>query len=463
MFLLRDKSVTMTRKSLTFFAVLMWSFQILIAQTYLLPSISDGPMPTLTDELCDPPVYPVVTDELEDGPFEGDAVPEFTLYSIDGEEFTLSDKLSEGKPVLLISGSYTCWVYRSAVDKINGLQMLFGDYINIAVVYTVEAHPTDTSVYFNDIATGWPNYEDDVLYPNPTTYGERIDVAEDMLEELPLNVPLLMDSPCNDWWLNFGTNPNAAFFITPEGLVFDSQEWFDRYPESILETIASYFDIEIDPGGGIDEPYGAFELGEYEEECASDVPGMTIITEVEVNNLDTLDALFNIVRLSEDIPEGWETSLCTDICYPPNVSYTNMYLDASVEDYFSLYFYTDEIPAEGEVDLLVKHEYRPDNTYNITLKACTEDEVVTNIESTVSRDDLYVYPNPASSHVNLTIGASELLDGIFDVYNTSGQHIMSGQLSAGDAVVEVADWPKGFYMLRLNSDDKQVIRNFVVQ
>lgn len=453
----------MTRKSLILLLVLSCSLQILFAQEYLLPSIFDGPMPTLSDELCDPPVYPIVTDELEDGPFEGDPVPDFTLYSLYGEEFTLSDKLAEGKPVLLISGSYTCWVYRAAVDQINGLQMLFGDMINIAVVYTVEAHPTDTSVYFNDIATGWPNFDDGVLYPNPTTYGERIEVAQDMLDELPLNVPLLMDSPCHDWWLNYGTNPNAAFFITPEGLVFDSQQWFDRFPESILETIANYFDIEIDPGEGIDEPYGAFELGAYEEDCASDVPGMTIISEVEVNNIDTLDAFFNIIRLSEDLPEGWETSLCTDICYPPNVSYTNMYLDAGAEDYFSLYFYTDETPGEGEVELFIDHEYRPENNFNITLKACTEDEVVTNIETVVTRDDLYLYPNPASSHVNLTIGASDLLDGNFEVFNASGQQIMSGRLTAGDAIVQVADWPKGIYMLRLNSDNKQVIRHFVVQ
>lgn len=49
-----------------------------------------------------------------------------------------------------------------------------------------------------------------------------------------LRPTVLIDGPCNEWWLNYGTEPNSATLIQPNGTVFAFQQWFDKAPENIF-------------------------------------------------------------------------------------------------------------------------------------------------------------------------------------------------------------------------------------
>ena len=428
-----------------------------------MPSIVDGPLPSNSEPICATPAYPAVTPDFEAGPYVGDIIPDFTLYTLGGEPFVASEKLASGKPLLLVSGSYTCWVYRENVDILNTLQMLYGDFVNIAVVYTVEAHPTDTSPYFDGVVIGAPNFEDGILYPQADLYGQRKMTAMQMLMEMPLSVPLLIDAPCNEWWMNFGTNANCAFFIAPDGEILDRHKWFNRYPDDILETITNYFDLPYDPS---DLPSGEFEVTGYEEDCVTDVPGATIITPVDVSNSDDEDSYFNIIRLTEDFPVGWQSSLCTDICFPPDVSETDMVLEAGTENYFSFYFYTNEIPGEGSADILIEHALLPDLSYLITLKACTEEdkgEVSTSLETVVSHQDFYIYPNPAASILNIALGTSINSDVFYNVYNTSGSLIHQGRMGATGDAIDINQWTPGIYTIQIQGPNGITIERFIKQ
>ena len=74
----------------------------------------------------------------------------------------------------------------------------FGEDVNFFLVNTVEAHPFGDEPYFGYEYPGDENMiADGVLYPQPTTYGERKAIATDMVANMDLpDIPVLLDDPC---------------------------------------------------------------------------------------------------------------------------------------------------------------------------------------------------------------------------------------------------------------------------
>ena len=103
-------------------------------------------MPNDADSVCDIPIYIGPTGNYQTvGYHIGDTVPDFTLYQMDSTPFTLSNTMADGKPVLLVSASYTCYAYRRRLQDLNDIYAAYGNDVNVYIVYTLEAHPTDTN------------------------------------------------------------------------------------------------------------------------------------------------------------------------------------------------------------------------------------------------------------------------------------------------------------------------------
>lgn len=169
----------------------------------------------------------------------------------------MSGLLNSVKPVLLVGCNYTCYVFRGKIDVINEMKAMYGDDLQIYLVYTVEAHPViDFSPYFGYENVGADNYAEGILYRQPTTYGERKDIVSDMLANETINVPVLIDGPCNEFWTNWGTNPNPAWLIAPDGYVYDAQKWFNKEPEDMYASIDDLLGLV---GTGTYDPEGAFD------------------------------------------------------------------------------------------------------------------------------------------------------------------------------------------------------------
>src|SRR5690242_20804593 len=94
-------------------------FYSTFAYSQLLPSIGIGSLPNDNDAVCNIPVYTGSFDNS--GYFVGDTVPDFTLYDMNGDSVNLASVLNNGKPVLLVGGSYTCPVFRGTIDDINNM------------------------------------------------------------------------------------------------------------------------------------------------------------------------------------------------------------------------------------------------------------------------------------------------------------------------------------------------------
>src|SRR6266496_5342796 len=84
---------------------------------------------------------------FEHGPQPGTSAPDFQLKALDGTSVRAS-ALWSNKPTLIMTGSYTCPVFRRKVDDFHSLMHDYGDRVNFLILYTVEAHPKgDPSPY----------------------------------------------------------------------------------------------------------------------------------------------------------------------------------------------------------------------------------------------------------------------------------------------------------------------------
>ncbi|UFH54373.1 deiodinase-like protein [Spirosoma sp. KNUC1025] len=160
---------------------------------------------------------------------KGAKVPDLTLYSPEGEKFTLSDVLAKNKPILLISGSYTCDISRHNLANINALTAKYTDKISTYIVYTIDAHPMDMSSPYsqtNQISLAKENVREHIEAKQPRTYGERKALAQKWKQQNGILAPVLVDKPTNDFWVSFGQAPNMAYLIEPDGTVYVKQTWF---------------------------------------------------------------------------------------------------------------------------------------------------------------------------------------------------------------------------------------------
>ena len=194
----------------------------------LLPHFGQLVSPNSADGICEIVSY---LGDFDDNAYPvGQKVNDFTLYDKTGSAVNLKSKLLEGKPVFLMTGSYTCPVFRNKIAQLNELIATYGAEINFYVVYTVEAHPIiDNSGYADSIWTTAQNIADGILYEQPDTYGDRLSAVNDLTDAFTINCPILIDNNCNEFWTTYGEAPNRAYLIDQNGFVQISHGWF-HYP-----------------------------------------------------------------------------------------------------------------------------------------------------------------------------------------------------------------------------------------
>jgi len=429
------------------------------SQVPLAAFIGQESLPADSDPICTIPIYPEVSTNLE-GPLGGELVHDFKLYTLEGDSVQLSGVLNDGKPVLLVGCNYTCYVFRGKMDVVNDMQAIYGDQINIFLVYTVEAHPViDFSPYFGYENVGSDNYAEGILYRQPTTYGERKDIVSDMLDAMDIDVPVLIDGPCNEFWAAYGTNPNPAWLIDPNGTVFDAQKWFNKEPDNMYASIDSMLNLV---GTGVFTPEGTFTAEDESEEVYYGIVDNTIAAHITLTNTSDDDVLIDFIRADESIPDGWFTAMCTDLCYSPDIDSTTVFLAPGETEIVRVDFFTDLIPSSGYVEINCTNHYQPDNTYSFTLNAASVAETaITNVDGLSS---FLTSPNPSMAGNPVTIQYNNTASSAtYTLYNAAGMLIGNGNLQLGSSHVIDIDQPAGIYQLLISEEMPVAMATIVVQ
>lgn len=170
----------------------------------------------------------------------GDQAADVPLVGLDGVA-TSSTAAVGDKPTLFVAVSLTCPIARASMPQAEALAARFADDVDLVFVYVVEAHPVyDPSPY---VGAAWPSELNDALgihYRQPTTLGERVAMAEQLVAMTGVSSPLLVDGASNAWWNTFGPAPNNAVLVSPDGVVLASEGWFNgdgRSVEGALTTL----------------------------------------------------------------------------------------------------------------------------------------------------------------------------------------------------------------------------------
>jgi hypothetical protein len=436
------------RKFILLFCTFL-SLQV-IAQPNLLPSIGIGQLPSDNDSVCHIPWY--LGDFYTSGLQVGDTAYDFTLYNLNGDSLNLQKALSTGRPVLFIAASYTCPVYRKMVPVINDIVTTYAGLLDVYIIYTIEAHPDiDTSVYFGYVQTGTKNIQEGILYRQPTTYGERKSVVSDMLGSMTTLAPVFIDGPCNNWWNTYGPAPNNSYLINTDGTIFSKHGWFNRYPDNI------YCDLDSLLGTSSGNCTGTGGIGNYTFKYTSadtvyGAAGTTISVDAELTNSGTQDVLIYARKIKNDMPAGWASSMCIDICYSTTTDSVVFLLPAGVTQPVHVYFYTSSAPTgKGYVKMGFRNLSDTTNknsmhAYGITANATTIHPVIH------PNTSFSIVPNPVTTDLNIHFETPANFD--IQIFNTLGKLLIQ---TKNTSTVDVSELNSGIYFVKINN----VIRKFV--
>ncbi|MBK9175247.1 MAG: redoxin domain-containing protein [Flavobacteriales bacterium] len=430
----------MKRQPASFLGFLAFSVG-LSAQPSLLPSIGIGSLPADGDPICN---LPVQTPPIAScGRPEGEQAADFTLYDLDGNAFNLEAALLAGKPVLMVSSSYTCPVFRNKVPRINAVAAQYADQLTTIVVYTPEAHPdVDISPYFGAVNTGQANIDAGILYEQPDTYGERKAILQDMLADMTIDVPVYLDGPCNEWWDYYGPQPNNAYLIDLNGTIHTHHDWFDKLPENIDCDIADLLGIAPPPACNGQTFGGQFSMEWVSNDTVHGIGGTTLTAHMRLSNTSaTEDVLVRVVKLQNQLPAGWGSSLCLDVCYLPDVDTAIVPIAAGEIMEFYYYFYSTPGSATGYTRIGLRNEIDNSNNFTREVWGMAEGGVGMAESSPVERS--LPYPQPCAT------------DFVMPAARAGDRIVLCDP--RGTIVLEASAWPKvdvsglrsGLYMATL--------------
>ena len=433
---------------------LLLYLQCSFVNAQVLPSIGLISLPFDSDSICTIPI--AQGSGSVPGIMPGNSVPDFKLYTLAGDSVVLSEILQSGKPVLLISSSYTCPVFRGKIPVINMVDSIYQGQLNVYVIYTVEAHPIiDVSPYSGNVWTTSANQTEGILFEQPKTYGERKTVVDAMLSSNYLRPSVLIDGPCNEWWLNFGTEPNSATLIQANGTVFAFQQWFDKAPENIFCEIDSLLGTSsgqcstFGNGGTFTWSGDTIEYG---------IPGYYIaVNSTLTNNSSTENVEITIQRQGTQMPATWLTALCTDICYPPTTTSAQVTIPPGAAQAFIFYFYTDTTPASGMAQVRFVNQNNTSNQVTQRFYGSTE---TTGINENSREFFGKIYPNPVKEY--LYVDANDNFN-LAELYDIQGKLKLSQTLSpSSTTTLEVKNNLPGVYLLKL-SGKEQTTKKIIIE
>lgn len=143
---------------------------------------------------------------MQEGPRVGTPAPDFLLRTHDGKGQLHLIERSAGKPTVLVFGNFTCSPFRASYPGVDAVCQHFSGQATFRAVYVREAHPND----------GW-SANLDVL--QPTTYDQRVAVAERCFQSVKYSMPLLVDEINDPAGNAYSGMPSRLYVIDASGKV----------------------------------------------------------------------------------------------------------------------------------------------------------------------------------------------------------------------------------------------------
>jgi hypothetical protein len=445
-----------------FFLLIFITFNFsFLGQVQLKPSIGISSLPNDADSVCSiiprnqgNPWIPVAV---------GDTMADFKLYNLNGDSVTLSSVLNSGKRALIVSGSYTCPIFRDHMNNLNDVAAQFGNQIECFVVYVVEAHPTGSPMPSsgNINPTNPPYFQ-------PATYGERKAIVSDLLNgvgsgqyvPVTVNVPVYIDGPCNEWW-NYYDSPNKAYLVDTNGVVFAYHSWFHNSnppngpPTNIWCDIDSLLGVNSGGCNTVTSLGGTFDFQLNASSVGYGAPGDVIDVFGKIINTSNDGVKVKINRMTNNLPSpSWESSMCITVCLPTNQDTVSVIVAAGDTVDFSMHFFTDPsmLSADtGRVKIRFHNMNGSQQNVDQWFRGVTRE--TTSFENIFDNNNLLLYPNPTTELIFLEYDG-QIGPISIEIYDISGKLVKT----TNSTIISFKDFPDGLYIIKLISGDfiKQV-------
>jgi hypothetical protein len=169
----------------------------------------------------------------------GERMPDLILHDIEGNHQQLS-RCWEKQPALLVTMSLSCGQTRRHARALRRLSRRFKQYINTVIIYVKEAHPINApSPYAHRVNGPSPNPDRICVTPmneiagiqcaQPRTVEERIESAHQLRRRFRFFASMLIDALDDRAWRAFGSAPNVAILVQPDGRIAVKQGWFEPH------------------------------------------------------------------------------------------------------------------------------------------------------------------------------------------------------------------------------------------
>lgn len=142
----------------------------------------------------------------------GQQAPDFDLATRDGGSRIHLASLRQGKPVVLVFGSYTCPPFRRSMPAVNKLYKDYQDRAAFYFVYIEEAHAHDV----------WPlvtNATEKIVYRTAQEPSERASVADTCAKALKVELPMLVDDMKNGAGDAYTAWPTRIYIVDRDGTI----------------------------------------------------------------------------------------------------------------------------------------------------------------------------------------------------------------------------------------------------
>ncbi|HYG52996.1 MAG TPA: hypothetical protein VD905_18985 [Flavobacteriales bacterium] len=155
----------------------------------------------------------------------GDKFPPVYFYNLKGEKCG-SDSLFKAKPVIFITGSYSCPIFRYNTKRMyKDIRRKSKNY-DIYFVYLLEAHPLAGSPYGRLRDSSRQNKKDSIFITQQKYMQERIAWAAKARNDFNINARVLVDNENNDFFLKFNASPNSYLEFSSEQLLLKRRTWY---------------------------------------------------------------------------------------------------------------------------------------------------------------------------------------------------------------------------------------------
>ncbi len=153
-------------------------------------------------------------------------IPSIFLYDSLGHKIKTDSLFKNNKPVVFINGSYSCFVFRGNVKRINNFINKNKDKYTIYFVYVQEAHPITCSPYGTMNENVPKNSKKGINLEQPIFFIDRLIYAKKTVKDFKIQVPLLIDNEFNDYFTSVFAGLNGYLVFSPEKKLIEQRRWF---------------------------------------------------------------------------------------------------------------------------------------------------------------------------------------------------------------------------------------------